>query len=105
MPQIPYMFILLPHSSYIWSDFRQKRLQFRPPLEEIRAKYYREMKKFISLPYHFRGLADSGDDLIFPVIIEKHTSGFSTVYRKAEELFQRLAKAQNVFKASCFNKC
>ncbi|XP_033632471.1 cytoplasmic dynein 2 heavy chain 1-like isoform X2 [Asterias rubens] len=78
--------------------YRQKRLQFRPPLEEIRAKYYREMKKFISLPYHFRGLADSGDDLIFPVIIEKHTSGFSTVYRKAEELFQRLAKAQNVFK-------
>ncbi|XP_022103094.1 cytoplasmic dynein 2 heavy chain 1-like isoform X1 [Acanthaster planci] len=78
--------------------FRQQRLQFRPPLEEIRAKYYREMKKFISLPYHFRGLADPGDNAIFPVLIERHASSFSTVYQKAEDLFDRLANVKKTFK-------
>ena len=34
--------------------YRQKRLQFRPSIEEIRAKYYREMKKFIAIPSHFK---------------------------------------------------
>ena len=36
------------------------RTQFRPTLEEVRSKYYREMKKFICIPEKFGGLADSG---------------------------------------------
>ncbi|OWK62944.1 Cytoplasmic dynein 2 heavy chain 1 [Lonchura striata] len=35
--------------------FKQGRLQFRPPFEEVRARYYREMKRFISIPNQFRG--------------------------------------------------
>jgi dynein heavy chain 2 len=34
--------------------------QFRPPLEEVRAKYYREMKKFICIPERFNGIGESG---------------------------------------------
>ena len=38
--------------------------QFRPPLEEVRAKYYREMKKFICIPEKFGGIGDSGEKLV-----------------------------------------
>ncbi|KAF4787703.1 hypothetical protein TURU_168391 [Turdus rufiventris] len=37
------------------SQAGQGRLQFRPPFEEVRARYYREMKRFISIPNQFRG--------------------------------------------------
>ena len=36
-------------------DFRQRHLQFNPPFEEVKAKYFREMKKFISVPNVFKG--------------------------------------------------
>ena len=40
----------------------QSILQFKPTLEEIRALYYRELKKFVSVPSAFNGLngANSG---------------------------------------------
>ncbi|XP_063970614.1 cytoplasmic dynein 2 heavy chain 1 [Lytechinus pictus] len=78
--------------------YRQQTLQFRPPIEEIRAKYYREMKKFISLPYHFRGIGDTGEPLIYPAIIERNASGFLNVYKMAEVLFSKLDKAKDIFK-------
>ena len=63
---------------------RQQQLQFRPPLEEIRAKYYRELKKFVCIPNHFRGVGDSAKPMttIFPRMIDRNPTGFSTVYRK-----------------------
>jgi dynein heavy chain 2 len=79
-----------------FSYFRQQKLQFRPPFEEVRAKYYREMKKFISIPLHFRGVSD--DTSIYPPLIEHHASAFSVVYAKAEELFSRLSKILDDFK-------
>lgn len=75
---------------------RHQKLQFRPPLEEIRAKYYREMRKFISIPNHFRGVGD--DNSIFPIMIDQNSAGFITVYKKAEDLFQRLVDVQDQFK-------
>ena len=80
--------------------FRQQRLQFRPALEEIRAKYFREMKKFIGIPNLFKGVSDSGDQqqLIFPAIIDRNASGFITCYKKADILFKRLVDAQAKFK-------
>ncbi|KAJ8027756.1 Cytoplasmic dynein 2 heavy chain 1 [Holothuria leucospilota] len=78
--------------------YRQHKLQFRPPFEEIRAKYYREMKKFISVPFHFRGIGDTGETLIFPLIVERNAPGFALVYKKAEELFKRLNETKKIFK-------
>ncbi|RDD40688.1 Cytoplasmic dynein 2 heavy chain 1 [Trichoplax sp. H2] len=79
--------------------FRQQRLQFRPPIEEIRAKYYREIKKFICIPNHFRGVSDNVSplDTIFPAMIDRNSDGFAVVYRKAEQLFERLENARNMF--------
>ena len=77
---------------------RFQQLQFRPPLEEIRAKYYRDMKKFICIPLHFRGVgidssSSSSSSTIFPRVIDRNAPSFSTVYTKAEGLFSRLQKS------------
>lgn len=100
---------------------RHQKLQYRPSLEEVRAKYYREMKKFICIPLHFRGIgeATSAAATIFPRLIDRNASGFSVVYKKvwnyyqvsvetvktfggappfqAEELFHHLEQAQTRF--------
>ena len=54
------------------------------------------MKKFISIPLHFRGVSD--DTSIYPPLIEHHASAFSVVYAKAEELFNKLSKILVDFK-------
>lgn len=38
--------------------FAQRLLQFKPPLEELRAAYYRETKKFVSIPNTFEGFGN-----------------------------------------------
>ncbi|CAK8696967.1 unnamed protein product [Clavelina lepadiformis] len=83
--------------------FRQGKLQFRPAYEEIRAKFYREMKRFIAIPNQFRGVTDAGDDpaatgqVVFPVMIDRNANSFHTIYSKSEDLFRRLAAVQTRF--------
>lgn len=82
------------------SSCRRQKIQFRPPLEEIKSKYYREMKKFISIPNVFKGVGGdaSATDLIFVAIIDRNASGFLTCYQKAAHLFKRLELVQEIFK-------
>ncbi|KAF2973673.1 hypothetical protein EK904_004515 [Melospiza melodia maxima] len=79
--------------------FKQGRLQFRPPFEEVRARYYREMKRFISIPNQFRGVSEAEDESIFTVMTERNANGFLTAFSKAEDLFRRLTDVSNQFKA------
>ena len=74
---------------------RYQQLLFRPTLEELRAKYYREMKKFLCIPLHFRGVGDtsSAANTIFPRMISRNSKSFGTIYRKAESLFSRLQRS------------
>ena len=53
----------------------------------MRAKYYRELKKFVCIPLHFRGVgeASSAALTIFPRMIGRNAHGFSVVYRKVCE--------------------
>ncbi|XJO78526.1 hypothetical protein BDV3_002952 [Batrachochytrium dendrobatidis] len=74
--------------------FKQQKLQFRPTFEEIRAKYYRELKKFINLPSVFKGI---GETRVFNQLIDQNSLSLSTVYLKAELLFQNLVKMHNSF--------
>ncbi|TPX32194.1 hypothetical protein SmJEL517_g04664 [Synchytrium microbalum] len=76
--------------------FRQSRLQFRPAIEEVRARYYRELKRFINLPQTFKGV--DGAPAIFPLIVERNSASLEGVYRKAEQLFQALLKLQDNYK-------
>ncbi|XP_036005544.1 cytoplasmic dynein 2 heavy chain 1 isoform X1 [Fundulus heteroclitus] len=78
--------------------FKQGRLQFRPPFEEVRARYFREMKRFISIPNQFKGVSIQGEELIFNIMIDRNASGFLTIFSKAEELFSRLQAIQDKFK-------
>ncbi|KAL4829789.1 hypothetical protein H8958_009079 [Nasalis larvatus] len=71
--------------------YKQGRLQFMPPFEEIRAKYYREMKRFIGIPNQFKGVGEAGDESIFSIMIDRNASGFLTIFSKAEDLFRRLS--------------
>ncbi|XP_076138461.1 cytoplasmic dynein 2 heavy chain 1 [Alosa pseudoharengus] len=78
--------------------FKQGRLQFRPPFEEVRAKYFREMKRFISIPNQFKGVSEVGEEPIFGVMIDRNASGFLTIFGKAEDLFSRLIQVQDKFR-------
>ncbi|XP_034460809.1 cytoplasmic dynein 2 heavy chain 1 isoform X1 [Hippoglossus hippoglossus] len=82
--------------------FKQGRLQFRPPFEEVRARYFREMKRFISIPNQFKGVSAQGEELIFSVMIDRNASGFLTIFSKAEDLFSRLEAIQHKFKEWVF---
>ncbi|KAK2847119.1 hypothetical protein Q5P01_010118 [Channa striata] len=78
--------------------FKHGRLQFRPPFEEIRARYFKEMKRFISIPNRFRGVSTQGEEPIFSIMIDRNASGFLTIFSKAEDLFSRLQAVQQKFK-------
>ena len=75
------------------SPCRQQHLQFRPPLEEIRSKFYREMRRFIAIPLHFRGVGQGEGQLskpqqtIFPRMIDRNAKGLLTVYRKVSGVY------------------
>ena len=58
------------------------------------------MKKFIAIPGHFKGVSDSTDNLIYPAIIDRNAAGFIVCYKKANDLFVKLEKAQEQFKVS-----
>ena len=88
---------MVPHKNQLM-NCRQQKLQFRPPLEEIRAKYFREMKKFISIPNHFKGVGEVTENLIFPAIIDRNAAGFITCYKKADQIFSRLDELMLKFK-------
>ena len=90
--------------------FTAKKLQFRPPIEELRASYYREMKKFIAMPSVFQGFggassppsvgssssssakAAAGQNSVYARMAEQNVASMVQVYTKAEDLFDRLAK-------------
>jgi hypothetical protein len=53
--------------------------QYRPALEELRAGYYREMKKFISIPSVFAGF---GNTEVFAPMADRNAASLTQVYRK-----------------------
>ena len=61
---------------------------FKPGIEELRSVYYREMKKFVSLPANFPGF---GNKQVYARMGDANRESLAAVYRKAEELFARLA--------------
>ncbi|KAA0149393.1 hypothetical protein FNF29_05946 [Cafeteria roenbergensis] len=77
-----------------------KRVAFKPPLEELRATYYREVKKAVGLPGAVRPLLESGaseDAQLFKAMMEYNSAALAAVYRKAEILFARLGRLRDSF--------
>ena len=89
-------------------EFKARRLQLRPPLEDLRTEFYREIKKFIAIPPSFKGLgyfeeAKGGADKdgkapppkhkvlkIFRDMPERNHASLMLVYRRAAELFSKV---------------
>ena len=74
--------------------FAQKALQFKPGIEELRSTYYREMKKFVSIPNNFPGF---GNKSVYARMSARNTESLVNVYRKAEELFSRVAAVVDLY--------
>lgn len=69
--------------------FRQRQLQFRPTMEEIRSKYYAQLRKFIEKPMSFRGLSDQPNS-IFRIMVERNQHRFVTLYEAGDEILKKL---------------
>jgi dynein heavy chain 2 len=68
--------------------FTNKQINFRPPLEELKQRYYREIRVFISIPMNFQGLGGNPD--IYRKMPDKNANCLVHVFTKAEELFNDL---------------
>ncbi|KAJ3344816.1 Cytoplasmic dynein 2 heavy chain 1 [Entophlyctis luteolus] len=79
----------------LYKALEHQKLQFRPPFENIKANYYREMKNIINIPSLFKGL---GDSAIFLKMVDNNPAVLSIVYRKTDELFQNLMIVYDSFK-------
>lgn len=79
-------------------EFKARRLQFRPSIEELRSDFYREIRKFISIPTGFKGLGyfeDGGSGKhkvlkVFRDMPDRNVSSLLVVYERAAELFAKL---------------
>lgn len=63
--------------------FRDGSLQWRPPLEDIRAKLYSALRRSLSIPMNFRGVGDVAD-AHFGDLVQKNAYLFSGVYKQIE---------------------
>nr|XP_012219219.1 PREDICTED: cytoplasmic dynein 2 heavy chain 1 [Linepithema humile] len=63
--------------------FRDGILQWRPPLEDIRAKLYSSIRRSLSIPINFRGVGDV-TDAHFGDLVQKNAYLFSGVYKQIE---------------------
>jgi dynein heavy chain 2 len=75
--------------------FSSRTVHYRPPLEELRSSYYREMRKFIGIPNSFTGF---GNKDVYVQMADRNAKSLIQVYVKAEELFQKLFDQQESLK-------
>ncbi|XP_061401208.1 cytoplasmic dynein 2 heavy chain 1, partial [Musca vetustissima] len=76
--------------------FRQRQLCFMPAEEEIRERYYTQLRRFVERPCGFRGLSEKGPEL-FKTMVENNRHYFGPLYEKAEELFEKLGKFKKIW--------
>lgn len=73
--------------------FKHRRLQYEPPLEELRTKHYKEyLNSFLKLPLTLTGVSDLSESPgFFKSIIQGNVQGIVKVYSDVEGLFGRLS--------------
>lgn len=80
--------------------FSQSKLQLRPTIEELRNKYYREMKKIVQLPTNFKSLGNSLD--LFSSMVDSPPLSLNFLYASAEKLFSNVIIATEAFQSFLF---
>uniref|UniRef100_A0A0N4ZU30 Cytoplasmic dynein 2 heavy chain 1 n=1 Tax=Parastrongyloides trichosuri TaxID=131310 RepID=A0A0N4ZU30_PARTI len=78
--------------------FKDNIIQFVPAFEEIKVKYYKELKKFISLPSKFKGIQmNDQENTLFRTIMEQNGRRFYSLYNKTEKLFEKVLNCKKPF--------
>ena len=80
--------------------FKQRKLQFEPPLEEIRTAHYKQVKDFLNLPLVFKGVSDASEKAgFFRGMMDSAVgaAGCAKVYDRTEALFVKLADEQKKY--------
>jgi dynein heavy chain 2 len=72
-----------------------KQLRMKPPLEDLKILYYKEIKQFISFPLGFKGL--EGAPQVYKAILERNQAAIGVVFKKADELFAKVEAVQKSF--------
>ena len=70
--------------------FANKRMEFKPPLEQIRQSYYAEMKKFVAMPNSFEGFGNNA--AVYKRMGPKNSKRIVQVFLKAENLMEKLMR-------------
>lgn len=52
--------------------YRNKALEFRPTLEELKQRYYKEISHFITIPLKFTGVSDKGDASLYKLMPDQN---------------------------------
>jgi dynein heavy chain 2 len=68
--------------------FANKRVEFKPPMEQLRQNYYSEMRKFVAMPNSFEGF---GNAVVYRKMGVRNSKRLIQVYNKAESLFDKLS--------------
>ena len=68
--------------------FAHRKLDFKPPLENIRQSYYNEMKKFVAMPNSFEGFGNSS---VYRRMGVRNSHRLTKVFARAEALFDKLS--------------
>ena len=88
--------------------FRENTLQYKlsslsqvhSSIEAIKATYYHEMKRFVTLPLTFKGCSDksSKKKLIFENIMSRHSEDIVGCFASSNDLFLKLEHGLEQFK-------
>ena len=68
--------------------FVHRKLDFKPPLENIRQSYYNEMKKFVAMPNSFEGFGNAN---VYRRMGVRNSHRLTKVFARAESLFEKLS--------------
>jgi hypothetical protein len=82
--------------------FRQQRLQYDPPLEELRSRHYRDLlNAFLGLPLKMKGVSDLSERPgFFRAIAECSPQGVVRLYTSAEALFAKLQEELKAYQVA-----
>ena len=77
--------------------YRQHKLQFIPPMEEIRMKYYGQLKRFLAIPFNFKGVNEFNESRMFSTIVDLNTHRFDRLFQRGELLFNKLEELKEQY--------
>jgi dynein heavy chain 2 len=78
--------------------YRNQKMEFRPPFEALKQKYFGEIQRFITTPLRFQGVGGGGKATeIFSKMPESNAKFIPIVYQKAEELFDQVRNVETEY--------